>query len=182
MSFDSSVSTERSETPQERAEQLIFRLMETYQDPLFRYLYFRTSSRSIAKDLVQDVFTKTWTYLAQGKVIAQEEAFMYRVAKNALIDFYKKKKTLSLDFLSESGYEPETPNERALYEKESDIALIHTLIEGLSEEQKQIISLRFLEEKSLEEIARIFGKTTNAMTVKIHRILASLRTTARDYD
>lgn len=177
MQPDSSSTTESSLTPRERAESLIFTLMETYQDQLFRYAFFRTNDRQIAIDIVQDTFTKVWVYLADGKTIANDEAFLYRVTKNAIIDFFKKKKSLSLEVVSASGFEPESSNEMHVKEKEGDIELVRGMLEELDEESKQIMFMRFSEERPIEEIAILFGKTTNAMTVKIHRIIQKLKST-----
>lgn len=182
MPRNSSFKASGSQTPRDQAESLIFSLVEQYQDPLFRYVYFRTSNRALAFDIVQDVFAKTWQYLAEGKTITSHEAFLYRVAKNAVIDFFKKKKSVSLDSLEESGFEPSTTDEITTHEKMSDLTLLQKLVEGLDEESKQIILMRFIEERPIEEIARAFGKTTNAMTVKIHRVITQLRSRYEQYD
>lgn len=182
MTADSSPHVESSQTPREHAETLIFSLLTEYQDQLFRYAYFRTQNRTVALDIVQDTFTKVWLYLADGKTITNEEAFLYRVTKNAIIDFFKKKKSSSLELLGEIGFEPEGVNEMHVHEKGSDLILVESLLSELDEESKQIMFMRFSEERSLEEIAQVFGKTTNAMTVKIHRIIAKLKARYEQYD
>ena len=79
---------------------------EKYADALFRYCYFRLSDEEKAKDVVQDTFLKTWDYIAQGKSITEMSAFLYRVARNCIVDQYRKRKTTSLDRLQEKGFEP----------------------------------------------------------------------------
>lgn len=156
-------------------EQQFFALFEKYQDAIFRFLYFRVGNRAVALDITQDTFTKTWVYMANGKIIEHEEAFLYRAAKNALIDYFKKAKSASLDTLMEAGFDPRNDKPVEDVFKNDDISTISALVKDLDEESKQIIYLRFGEEKPIEEIAKMFGKSTNAMTVHIHRIIKKLR-------
>lgn len=152
-------------------------MVNQYEDAIFRFIYFRIGNRSLAVDITQDTFTKVWMYLTKGKTIEYPEAFLYRTAKNALIDYYKKQKTASLDSLVESGYDPESEKDIDDIMRKDDIKSVQTLLEGLDEESKQILFLRYTEEKPIEEIAALYGKTSNAMTVMIHRIIKKLRTT-----
>ncbi|MCC6198688.1 sigma-70 family RNA polymerase sigma factor [Candidatus Nomurabacteria bacterium] len=171
---------DRSDSPQE-GEQYFFELLERYQDPIFRFVYFRVNNRAVALDITQDTFTNVWSYLARGKTIDHEEAFLYRAAKNAVIDHFKKAKPFSLDSMVEGGFDPRTDRTVDDIAKSDDIATIKSIIKDLDEESQQIIYLRFAEEKSIEEIAALFGKKTNAMTVQIHRIIKKLRRSFTDH-
>jgi len=163
-------------TPQTgKAEDSFFSILRSYQDKIFRYALFRTNDREVALDITQDVFASVWRYLASGKSIEYEEAFVYRIAKNAIIDFFKKRKALSLDFLEESGFDAKGDDGGTLAEKNSELAYVLTLIDELDEEQKQLIHLRYVEELSLEEIATLFERTPNAIAVRLHRIIAKLK-------
>lgn len=149
--------------------------MEAYQDAIFRFLYFRAGNRAVAVDITQDTFTKVWAYLAAGKEIQYPEAFLYRSAKNALIDYYKKEKASSLDILMDAGFDPGSSKDVEDVLKQDDIQSIRVLMDDMDEESQQIIYLRYAEEKPIEEIAALYGKTTNAMTVAIHRIVKKLK-------
>jgi RNA polymerase sigma factor (sigma-70 family) len=77
--------------------------------------------------------------------------------------------------LLEGGYEPETNMHVDEILKNDDIKMVQGLLEELDEESKQIIFLRYTEEKPIDEIAIQFNKTANAMTVRIHRIIQKLK-------
>jgi RNA polymerase sigma-70 factor (ECF subfamily) len=156
-------------------EALFLGMVETYQDAIFRFLYFRVSNRTVALDITQDTFTKTWMYLADGKTIEYPEAFLYRTAKNALIDYYKKQKSSSLDTMMDAGFDPESTKDLDEIDRNDEIADIRALLEELDEESRHIIYLRFTEEKPIEEIALLYDKSPNAMTVHIHRIIKKLK-------
>lgn len=156
-------------------EQLFFDMVEMYQDAIFRFIYFRVTNRAVALDITQDTFTKVWLYLASGKTIDHAEAFLYRTARNAVIDFFKKSKSASLDTLMEAGFDPGSNKTVDEIFREDDIVTVRALLETLDEESKQIIFLRYTEEKPIEAIADLYGKSVNAMTVRIHRIIKKLR-------
>lgn len=150
-------------------------MVKAFEDAIFRFLYFRVQDRAVALDIAQDTFTKTWIYLSKGKVIDHPEAFLYRTAKNALIDYYKKSKSSSLDYMMSTGFDPASHAVTDEVLRQDDIQTVRTLLEDLDEDSKQIIFLRYAEEKPIEEIAVLYSKSVNAMTVQIHRIVKKLR-------
>ncbi len=166
---------ESSQQQSQDKETLFLDMMNTYQDAIFRFLYFRVGNRAVAVDITQDTFTKVWGYLAGGKEIQYPEAFLYRSAKNALIDYYKKEKSSSLDILMDAGFDPGSTKDTDDILKRDDIQSIRVLMDDMDEDSQQIIYLRFAEEKPIEEIAALYGKTTNAMTVAIHRLVKKIK-------
>ncbi len=156
-------------------EQHFFDMVAQHQDAIFRFIYFRVTNRAVALDITQDTFTKTWLYLASGKTIEHDEAFLYRTARNAVIDYFKKSKSASLDTLMEAGFDPGSTKTVDQVFRDDDIETVRALLETLDEESQQIIYLRYTEEKPIDAIAQLYGKSVNAMTVRIHRIVKKLR-------
>ena len=156
-------------------EQHFFDMVEAYQDAIFRFIYFRVTNRAVALDITQDTFTKTWLYLAAGKTIEYDEAFLYRTARNAVIDYFKKSKSASLDTMMEAGFDPGSTKTVDEVFREDDIETVRSLLETLDEDSQQIIFMRYTEEKPIDQIADMYGTTVNAMTVRIHRIVKKLR-------
>lgn len=166
----------------ESAQHALFhKLFEEQQDSIFRFVFFRVGNRQIALDITQDVFVRLWGYLAKGGAIDHEQAFLYRIARNAVIDYYKRSKSLSLDDMLESGFDPQSHLRTDEVLRKDDIETVQSLLEELDEESKQILFLRYTEEKSIEDIASLFGKTANAMTVRIHRIIKKLQGRYNDF-
>ncbi len=160
----------------ENQKQALFhKLFEEYQDAIFRFVLFRVTNRHVALDITQDTFVRLWSHLSKGGDIEHEQAFVYRIAKNAVIDYDKKSKSSSLDDLLDGGFEPATNIHEDEIFKNDDIKMVQSLLEDIDEESRQIIFLRYTEEKPIEEIAKLFGKSTNAMTVRIHRIIQKLK-------
>lgn len=147
---------------------------EEHVDALFSYCAFKVSDREVARDLVQETFTKTWLHLAQGGKIDTFKPFLYRTLRNCIIDHYRKKKSVSLDALAEDGFDPgEDTSERLLDSLDGTRA--KALLGKLPEEYADIIYMRYIEEMSLEEIAQATGLTKNTAGVRVHRGLQKLK-------
>ena len=147
---------------------------DAYADALFRHCYFRVYNRELAKDLVQEAFCKTWSYIAKGQKIENIRAFLYRVANNLVIDEIRKRKPIaSLDELVEKGFSPkdESPTEMDQRLTNREIA---GLLESLDESYRKIIVMRFIDELSPKEIGQILNMSENVVSVRIYRGLKKL--------
>lgn len=143
---------------------------------LYRFFVFQTSNRDVASDLLQETFFKTWEYIANGKTVKNLRAFLYQVARNILTDYRRKKKSSSLDSLTETGLDFES--EVNILEEESlhdDLRYVVEKFKIFDEEQKELITLRYIEDKSIKEIAEIFQERPNTISVKIHRAVEKLK-------
>jgi len=153
---------------------------------LYRFFVFQTSNKEVASDLLQETFLKTWEYIADGKPIKNLRAFLYQVARNALTDYRRKKKSQSLDAITETGVDFESGDD--ILEEQStqdDFRYVLQNFGVLDEEQQQLILLRFVEERSVKEIAEIFKERPNTVSVKIHRALDKLKNhinTKKEYE
>ncbi len=148
---------------------------DRFSDPLFRYVYLRVYDREQAKDIVQDTFVKTWDYLARGKTISTGQAFLYRTATNLIIDRSRKKKESSLDELMESGFDVGFDESQRVVSG-IECARVVKMTAQLEEKYAQAVILRYVNELSPKEIAGITGESENAVSVRIHRGVAQLRT------
>jgi len=150
---------------------------ETHSDALFRYCYFKVSDRDISKDLVQETYMKTWEYLARGEKIDNIRAFFYKILNNLIIDHYRKKKSVSLDMLSEENHfeQASSHDEVRSMEDKIDGEKALMLLYKIPELYKDVIVLRFVEDLSIKEIADIRGESENSIAVKIHRGLKKIK-------
>jgi len=138
---------------------------DKHADEIFRHIAFRIFDRDRAKDILQDTFSRTWEYLVKGRKIDNPRAFLYKVANNLIIDEVKKRTHLSLDGLAEAGVQIEDPTR---FETVS-------LLEQLEEDYKRVMIMRYIEELSVKEIARVLGVSENLVSVRLNRALTKLR-------
>lgn len=159
---------------QHQTEQDFLQAYEEYSDPLFRHCFYRVSEREVALDLTQETFVKTWEYVASGKEVGNLRPFLYKVANNLIIDYYRKKKSDSLDALQEGGFDVQSDDaERILVASEGRHAL--QALGMLEEKYRQVVVMRFVDELTPREIAEIIGESENAVSVRINRSIKKLK-------
>jgi RNA polymerase sigma-70 factor (ECF subfamily) len=149
-------------------------LYEKHSDELFRYCFFKTGSREQSLEIVQEIFMKTWVGMQKGNVMDNAKAFLYASTRNAITDWYRKKKPVSLDELHEYGFDAPFENQP----EETDRVEVERIIEKaqkLEEKYREVIILRFVNDLSVTEIAEMLGESENNISVRIHRALEKLR-------
>jgi RNA polymerase sigma-70 factor (ECF subfamily) len=151
-------------------------------DAVYRFCLLRSSDREIALDFTQDTFMRFWNVLSdkERKPIKNPRTFLFTIARNLIIDWYRKKKSLSLEALMEgndgegaNGFEPSISGS-----VETKIEAEHLIrkIENLSEPYRHAVYLRCVEELKPREIAEILDESVNVISVRISRGLRQLRT------
>ena len=78
------------------------KLYGNHADEIFRFALYKLSDREKAKDVVQDTFVKIWGHISTNSEILQNpRAFLFKIARNLVIDSYRKVKPMSIDALEE---------------------------------------------------------------------------------
>jgi len=150
-------------------EQKFLAAYDEHTDALFRHCLIRVRDREVAKDIVQEAFSRTWLYLSEGKEIEYMRAFLYRVANNLIVDGARKKKSSSLDALmEEDGFEIK---DESLTDPSEKMAIREAmqLLSSLDEIYRTAITMRYIDEMSPREIASALGVSENVVSVRIHR-------------
>ncbi len=148
---------------------------EQYADAIFRHCWFRVRDRAEAVDLMQETFVKTWRHLKEkGVKVENIRAFLYTVANHLIIDRSRKKRESSLDAMAEDGF---NPGERDRNFEHDPITAdhIHTVLAQINPKYREAVQLRFFDDLSPKEIAKILGISENNVSVRIHHGLRQLR-------
>ena len=153
-------------------------LFTLYHSKVFDFLYKRVSNKEIAEDLTSEVFEKILKTMNdfqwQGVTIS---AWIFRIARNHLIDFYRKnnkyKKDTSLDDIVNIVVSSSPSIEKVLEDGETEIALFQSIRE-LDEEEQYLIYYKFYEEMSNKQISDLTGITETNIGTKLHRIRKKL--------
>lgn len=158
-------------------------LYQKEADSVYRFCLMRVSDTETAIDLSQEAFLKFWDYLSNGEKIRNEKAFLFRIARNLVIDHYRKKKSISLEGLTANvdgdenlPFQIEDTTVDILFETEAKV-----LLEKLKEIQpmyQEVIYLRFVEGLKPKEIAETLGQSANAVSVRLTRALEELKNVA----
>jgi RNA polymerase sigma-70 factor (ECF subfamily) len=155
------------------------KLYQKELDNIFRYCLFRVSNRENAIEISQETFMRFWDALVQKKEIHNDKAFLFMIARNLVIDFYRKKKSVSLDAIMDND-ENETfmigeENAKENIELSAEARFVLDKISEMESSNQQIIYLRFVEGLDLKNIYKIMNLSANAVSVRINRGLKKLR-------
>jgi RNA polymerase sigma-70 factor (ECF subfamily) len=158
---------------QDTQEQVFIESFASYGDAIFRFCMVKVSSRELAEDMTQEVFTRYWQYVREGKEMTNTRSFLYTIANNMAKDWYKKKKSDSLDEKMESGQVPKdtnaSPEEVAVYQE------VLAAMNDLEEKDAQVLLLKFVEGLDPKDIAKVLGETANTISVRINRATKRLQ-------
>ena len=160
-------------------------LIVRYQHRLLRYLLFLTGSREMAEDLFQEVWMRVLTRGGQFNGKARFETWLFTIARNLVIDQRRKRTMSSLDELFEAGGEDDKPvafevadrgpgpfDRMANVEDREQIA---AALVGLDTLYREVLVLRFHEELSLEEIAKVTRAPLSTVKSRLYRGMAAIK-------
>ncbi|MEK7602193.1 MAG: sigma-70 family RNA polymerase sigma factor [Patescibacteria group bacterium] len=154
---------------------------DQYADDIFRYCVLKVSGRTVAEDLTQEVFMRYWQQLRKGTSIVNGRALLYAMARNLIIDWYRRKKEQSLEVLTEEGYQFPS-NDEGTIEQHAQLREVLDVIKDLDETSREALTLRFVEGFSPKEIAALSGESANAVSVRINRALKKVQDHLHTHD
>ena len=150
-------------------------IYERYYNGVYKYIYYRVGDQGLAEDLTMEVFVKALEAI-EGFTFrgVPFSAWLYRIASNLVIDHFRRQPgqpALSLE--EKLVATSEHPAMVALESEFTHQALRRALAE-LTDDQQQVILLKFVDGLSNHEVAQALGKTEGAIKSLQHRALASL--------
>lgn len=165
-----------------RDPEVLDRLIELYQQRLFRYLLFLTADRALAEDLFQETWIRVMERGHQYNASSKFASWLFAIARNLVIDVSRRKKSRSLEEMAdpESKQPFEPPDERAvsalqmMVERESAEA-VHVSLLKIPAYYREVLLLRFHEELSLEEIAAVMATPVSTVKSRLYRGLSALK-------
>ncbi|WP_082967209.1 RNA polymerase sigma factor [Paenibacillus oryzae] len=150
------------------------RIVQVYQRPIYHYCYHMLSSRSEAEDCAQEVFLKLFRSLRHYDTGKPLEAWLYKIAYHQCVDSLRRRKlTRYLPFF----YQRDDDNCHVEREIESTYfnEEVHKAMSRLSPEERNLLILRCVEDKSYDELALIMNKNAAALRKRYERAAVKFR-------
>lgn len=152
------------------------KIYKSYFLPVYRYIFYRVGNKEVAEDLVQTVFLKIYR---NAENYSNREnlpiSIFFVTAKNAIIDYGRKKKEIFLEnFEKEMDLKP-AEKESGFYEKNDLPGVVLGALKNLNSIQREIVVLRFINGMSTKEIAEICKKSRETVRQNQCRALKKLR-------
>lgn len=160
---------------------------------LFSFVRLRIKDPEEVKDIVQDTFLKAYSSWTEIPDESSARNFLYIIARQRMIDIWRSAKhRLQTDLLNKNSDEGEDIWEMGEFDNlESDLPLpedifqesenktyILGLLNQLKESEREILTLRFLQELEYSELAKIFKTSEESVRKKVSRSLENLRKVA----
>jgi len=150
-------------------------LYDRYGPRIYSYIYYRLGDTSLAEDLTAQVFLRMLEAIRASRPWRDSfSGWLYRIAHNLIVDHFRRQAQEGCMPLEEQLVAAEDNTAEAV-EKRLTRRQLRAAINRLSEDQAQVVVLRFVEGLSSAEIARIMGKSEGAIRALQYRAIVNLR-------
>jgi len=164
---------------------LLDELIVRYQHRLMRYLLYLTGNREMAEDAFQEVWMRVLVRGAQFNGKARFDTWLFTIARNLVIDQRRKKTMSSLDELFERGGEDDRPMSFEIadgdpspfdhFANSEDRERIAGALMKMDTLYREVLVLRFHEDLSLDEIAKMTQSPLSTVKSRLYRGLAAIK-------
>lgn len=165
------------------------KIYDAHVEKIFRFVYLKVSSKDDAEDITSKVFIKVWDSLSkeQDSSLENPKSFLYKVARNLVIDYYRKTRknpeneAENLEVSIENVVVPDKEmraDERALLN--SEIEEVKKALSLINEDYQNVIIWYYLDELTTSEISDLLDKPESSVRVLIHRAVTTLRKSLKE--
>ena len=150
-------------------------LFENNKVQLFNYFLRTGNNHALSEDLVQETFMKVLAYRTSFTGSNTFKSWMYAIARNTVIDYYRKNKNQALNSDIE---DEELSNEHTLgeeYETEQKNALFNKSLANIPPEDREIIMLSRFQQLNYQEIASLLDCNLNTLKSRMRSALSRLQ-------
>ena len=148
-------------------------LLERYSQSVFSLIVKIVGNREDAEELTQDVFLKVFRSLSSFQGHSLFSTWLYRIAYNTAISATRKKQYEWLaieESMIENVPENEVSDELEQLDREEQLDRLEKALAQLSPDERALVSLFYMQEKSIDEITSITRLTASNVKTKLHRI------------
>lgn len=150
-------------------------LVEEYQTAVYR-LALRMCGESGAEDAAQEAFVAAWRGLPRFRGECRFSTWLYRLTTNAAIDYLRREQKQRTDGdLDDLPLADDSPSPQEQAERSETQQRVRKALAALSEEHRQILLLRYMQELDYGEIAQTLHISEGTVKSRINRAKARLR-------
>lgn len=144
-------------------------MYDEHFDDIYRFVLFKTGNRWDTDDLVSEIFRKAFQNFDQNRIESYRlEPWLFTIARNTVIDYYRKRKELAY------GHDPEVFGYIKVPELLETIELRNECLKesliSLAPQEREMINLKYIAGMKYSEISEIVGKAEAWLKIKVHRI------------
>ena len=166
------------------------KLLERYKEKVFKHIFSMTKEKSTAEDIFQDVFVRIIVGLREGKYTSKGffSYWVSTITRNILIDHFRKDRILAADLNNNNDitkmYLPQ------LTDVSAETTIVNTqvkdsavkLMNHLPELQREVVYMKYFEDKSFKEIASLTNVSINTSLGRMRYAILNMRRMAKKYN
>ncbi len=150
-------------------------LFERYSGRLYNFFVRLTFDESLSEDLTQNVFERVIRYKHSFDENHQFKSWIFQIARNVRMDFYKKNKIKVANEVDISKVMMMSNSISEKMEQEDDLKNLEKAMSQLSSEQREILVLTRFQKLKYAQVAEMMNTSEGAVKVKVHRAIKELR-------
>lgn len=169
-------------------EQKFISIYQSYIDEVYQYVYLRTAlDKTLAEDIVQDIFLDVFKGLSGFKGLCSERTWVFKITRNKLNDFYRKQysqkfEIAEIDSQLAEQFVDSAQNVQEMLVETFEREKVHHCLNNLSEQYKITLILKYIDGKSVKEIASIAEKSPKAMESILQRAKSAFIKLYKQYE
>jgi len=159
---------------QHRDQEAFAQLYEEHFDKIYRYVTLKIGNATEAEDMTQQVFLNALQSISSFKWRGIPfSAWLFRIAHNQVVDYFRSKKRTAVPL--DESLASNNNNPQSIVDQKLDIEQLLLATKGLTDAQREVISLRFAGELSIVQVAKAMGKSQGAVKALQHSAIVALR-------
>jgi RNA polymerase sigma-70 factor (ECF subfamily) len=157
-------------------EQFFSQLYDEHIDKVYRFVFFKVSNEALAQDITSETFTRLWKEIVNDKEVKSPSGFLFRVAKNMIIDHYRAKdqNPANLDNLDNILVDQKEDVLKAIVQND-EMKAVRVALDQLNEDSRLAVSLYYIEQQPYSEVAKALNRSQGATRVLVSRGMKQLR-------
>ena len=148
-------------------------LYKKYANPVCRYTYSRTGNQQIAEDITSQTFLSALESFSKFRQDGNFGSWLFTIARNKVNDHFRFSKPVAP--IHEARFITGEIDSLDLSIQSDQAKIVQTLIKKLTEDEQELLRLRFIAELSYSNIARLLHKSEDAVKKSTYRLLARLQ-------
>lgn len=158
-------------------------LIKQYLKPIYSFVYHYVGNTTDAEDITQEIFVKMWRNIKKFDQHKNFKTWIFTIAKNASIDFFKKKKTLPFSALENSSGDNAIVDALAdtsllpdeLVERADKTHALASVLKKITPKYLKVLLMRYNDELTFSEISEFLGESINTIKSRHRRALFFLK-------
>jgi len=160
---------------QQFKEQFFSQIYDEHVDKVYRFVLFKVSSEAIAQDITSETFTRLWKEISMDKEIRNPSGFLFSVARNMITDHYRLKDQNPVILDNPENILDNSQDIAGQAVQKDDMRIITAALGQMDNDYRLALSMYYIEQEPISEVAKALGKSQGATRVIIHRGMKQLR-------